>query len=101
MKTQDNIVGLKITEKGLGILNLEIMKRIGSPAKYIKSKIANYRIFGKKGDIVVIGWKEKDFYKNPIHTNAFHNSLKQLDTKEAPYVYITGNEEKVIESLLQ
>jgi|LSQX01.2.fsa_nt_gb hypothetical protein len=101
MKTQDNIIGLKITEEGLNILNLEIMKKIGSPAKYIRSNLADYHILGKKGDVVVIGWKEKDFYKNSMHADAFYNGLKQLDAKGIPYIYKTGSREILVESLLQ
>lgn len=98
MKVQ-NIIRLGTTTKGLQELNIEMMKRIGNPEKYMKSKIANYDVLGKKDSLIIVGWKEKDFRKNSSHVQAFINSLKTLEKKGIPYIYRTGVEEELFQSL--
>ena len=97
-----NIIKLGTTTKGLQVLNLEIMKRIGgSPEKYMKIKIANYKVLTKKDGIVIIAWKEKEFYKKSSHAFAVINSLKVLEEKGIPYIFRTGEEETLFKSLQQ
>lgn len=94
-----SMVRLGITKEGLAELNLAILKRVGSSEKYTRSKIGEYKILGRKNNIIVVGWRKKDFYRDPSVVKILHRGLEELEIKKIPYIFRANEEDRMLQEM--